>query len=502
MSKVLKGFICVLLSVGACLAQETAPPPADGTEEGQSSPLSSFIPEIAAPDFDARASVGFNYDFLKDPTRVSFDNPKGYIGLNIPLSYAIPQETWTGLTSDLASLFPEGDEFEPTARARQNANTTIRVEVPMLRGVGMFSNVQNFFLKYTNTLGEPRILIQPDLGDQLALVMQGMISVPLEVSLGWETMTFGYAYKVNELVKFAVNLHRHIFRFNLAAKMDIDLLGYMDIDLTESVVETAGEEAGDLASDLLGEIPRQWINYMLSGSASGHYDVEVWSPTFALHVWRFGLTSRLHVNTRAPGHLSAEYVVPFFVNPETFVMKDLGDMDYIMENVDRFLNGETDTVQHTSDTDLEWRMPHGHTLTFDIVPDKFWLSYTKLFGEVQMRLGNIISIGMQPSDTTGADTAAAAPDTVDFDVGVSVDHIIMMHAMFRNAFVNLGIFSMDFRYGEDSDLLEQVYPVTFGGGALMPVLNFGTALGTKLQLLLELDVLPLIALKTGVVYYF
>jgi hypothetical protein len=41
-----------------------------------------------------------------------------------------------------------------------------------------------------------------------------------------------------------------------------------------------------------------------------------------------------------------------------------------------------------------------------------------------------------------------------------------------------------------------------GKSAMIPTLNFGAALGTKLQLLLELDVLPLPALKTGVYYFF
>jgi hypothetical protein len=41
-----------------------------------------------------------------------------------------------------------------------------------------------------------------------------------------------------------------------------------------------------------------------------------------------------------------------------------------------------------------------------------------------------------------------------------------------------------------------------GKSAMIPVINFGSAIGTKLQLLLELDVLPLPALKTGIFYHF
>jgi hypothetical protein len=229
---------------------------------------------------------------------------------------------------------------------------------------------------------------------------------------------------------------------------------------------------------------------MLEGEGSGHYDTQQWSVTLAAHAWRFGLTYRSGIDTRAPGYLSAKYVVPFFVNPQTFMSEDLTDPEWLMENMDRFLSGETDSIEYRTTNDLRWKMPHGLSLSFDIVPEKFFISYTKLFGEIEMKLEDIATIS---NDST---------TFVDFDVGVTVDHIIMLHGAFQNAFVNLGIFAMDFRYGEEANLLENVYPVPFGGGAMLPVLNLGTTMGSKIKLLLELDLLPLSALKTGVIYYF
>jgi hypothetical protein len=94
---------------------------------------------------------------------------------------------------------------------------------------------------------------------------------------------------------------------------------------------------------------------------------------------------------------------------------------------------------------------------------------------------------------------------IDFSVAVHVDHIIMLHGQFHNAFVNAGVFSMDFGFMEKKHLLEDAmkgkWPI-LGSGIMIPVLNLGTTFGSKIQLLAELDVLPLPALKTGLIYYF
>jgi hypothetical protein len=219
-----------------------------------------------------------------------------------------------------------------------------------------------------------------------------------------------------------------------------------------------------------------------------------------MHFWRLGCVARLGIDTKAPGSLSAKYVVPFFVNPENFQVAELDDPTYIMDNINRFLDGETDSIEYSTDNDLEWKMPTGLSFTFDIVPDKFYISYTKFFGEISMFVGDIVTINVPQG--ASADTSDATTESVDFDLGVKVDHIIMLHGAFQNAFCNAGIFTLDIRYGDMDNLLENVYPVPVFGGALLPVLNFGTTFGSKIRLLLELDVLPLSALKTGIIYSF
>jgi hypothetical protein len=66
---------------------------------------------------------------------------------------------------------------------------------------------------------------------------------------------------------------------------------------------------------------------------------------------------------------------------------------------------------------------------------------------------------------------------------------------------------MDLRDGDKTHLLssefEKLASFTWlGNTAMLPILSAGTRLGTRVQLALDLNILPLPALKTGVVYFF
>jgi len=253
------------------------------------------------PDFDAKLSFGFNCDYLRSPLKVSFDYPKGYFSINIPLTYSPPKTLTGAMTEPLADQFEEGEDFEPTASAKQNANTTIKVDVPMMGGVMTFSNMQMMYFRYMNTLGLANLKIsQPQSDDsEFGLFMRGMVSVPIDVQMGWETMTFGYAYQVNDMLKFAFNLHRHVFTFDVKGKIDIDILGKFSFNIE-------------------GEPVEQEIEYPLNNIIDGHYEVERWTPTLAIKYWRVSLISRFGMTTTPRGFLTARYSVPFFIDPETF----------------------------------------------------------------------------------------------------------------------------------------------------------------------------------------
>ena len=463
------------------------------------------------PAFNAGISMGFNYDFISPPTDVSFEYPRGYFGVNIPFKKNIPaldiaRQMSDGVDRIFAdtTLMRGGEDYRPETSAKQHANTSIRVDVPMMGGVATFSNTQNFYLNYTNTIGNPNLYYDTTLSG-VGVLMRGTLNVPLEFTTGWESMTFGYAYRVNKNVAFALNLHRHVFTFDLHGNVNVDILGRYNIDLV-AINEEQG--AGGEAADYLGETIKGTLDYpseSVRGIADGHYEAEVWSPTIGAALWRFTWTSRFGVNTDAEGSLWARYSLPWFVDPETFEVQlpDTDDRENLTEMMEKFDRNATDSVTFYCDNDLHFTMPQGHTIAFDIIPKKLNISYTKFFGEVGLKLQGIRK---QRVSDMAADSIAESKD-VGFDIGFSVDHIMMISGKFHNAFFNLGAFAFDLRSQDREHILGKALkegtPIpTLGESAMLPVLNVGSAIGTKLQLLLELDVLPLPAVKTGVIYYF
>ena len=198
---------------------------------------------ISPPTLNAKLTFGFNYDVLRAPTDVSFDYAKGTLDFNFPLGQnnLIPEQTasdlWSKMSNQIAQDTSNGQQFRPQAGAQQYANTTIRVDVPMLGGVASFSNIENVYLNYANMLGNSTVkfgydtTMKSSTGTQsVALFLLGTVNVPIEASLGWETMTFGYAYRVNKNLIVAMNLHRNLFHIDMLAKMDADILGHVSVN--------------------------------------------------------------------------------------------------------------------------------------------------------------------------------------------------------------------------------------------------------------------------------
>jgi hypothetical protein len=456
---------------------------------------------VTLPTFTARLSMGFNYDLLRSPTDVSFDYSKGYIGFNIPFEQTVnPLQVAEGFGASVNSVFEDtamftnGEEFQPQTGAKQNANTTIRIDVPMLGGVGTFSHIQNFFMKYSNTLGNADLLVDPDsLGQGIDLLLRGAVNMPVDVTLGWETTTFGYVYRVNKNLLLGAQLHRHIFRMDLLGKVDVDILGYFSIQ-----------------NEVLND--KREIDYnskKVKGYAFGHYEAEAWSPAFGVEFWRFSLASRFGLSTKAYGTFEAKYAVPFFIDPKTGQPTiDFNDPDKLMEELmksevrDALLNSESDSISYYSDKTADWELPQGHTLGFDIVRNHLSISYTKLFGEIAMHHKN-------PGKADSADTRNTKADYADLDFGIKVDHVICLSTTLWGATCNAGVFTLDFRVNEDDRLLgkqweknESMKMAMLDGSPMFPLLNFSSVIGAKTQLALEIDVLPLPAVKTGFVYHF
>lgn len=462
-----------------------------------SGPVDDVNTQVSLSTFEARLSLGFNYDLLRPLTDVSFDYPMGYIGFNMPFNQRFNLRDVGGpmidtLFSDSA-IFRNGDDFKPTGVARQSPNYTIRVDMPMLGGLCSYSYTQNFFLKYETVLGNPSLFLSPDSATaEMDFLMRGTISMPLSLSMGWETMTFGYAYQLNRNVAFALNLHRHLFTMDFRGRADADMIGYFDVQL---------EEQG-MATPVFVEL--DYPSEMINGYALGNYEAEVWSPSVGIRLWRFSLASRFGVNTNARGSLYARYKLPAIIDPETGQPKyDLNDQNELMrpEVRELLLSNAVDSIVYSTDDPLRWKLPHGHTLTADIIPERLVVSYTKIFGDIEMGIGKIRK--EQRPVEPGTEREGLL-DSLEMDVGVSVDHITMIHANYLGAFLNVGFFAMDFRSGDKENILgERTLPeLRLGKAALFPVLSLGSTIGTKVKLHLELDVAPLPAFRTGFYYYF
>jgi hypothetical protein len=466
-------------------------------------PMKQMGMNIYLPTFAAQFSIGFNYDFLKSPLDVSFDNSSGFFGFNVPIEQTVNLRSgfMDPAVSDMFSdttLIKNGSDFKPQAAARQNPNFTIRVEVPLLGGVASFSNIQNFYLNYQTVLGNPNFFMNPDT-QGINLLLRGTVNVPINFTMSWETMSFSYAYRY-KLLTMALALHRHVFSVDLRGKVDADLLGKYNVGVSQG-----GCSGISVSGDL--DYPSSKIH----GDIAGYYDAAVWSPTLALEFWRFSLVSRFGIHTRAKGQLSATYSLPFFIDPQTFKPKydlynpqSFSDPNLIIGLETNAVDSLTYTTARNGggvarQSDLEWRMPTALTMNVDVVRDHFSLSYTKLFGEVGLKLDRIAKV---TSAIEGDTTLPAKADSVVLDVGLSVDHIMLMHIALYRAYINLGAFAMDFRSGDRSHILgDAMSPdMRLGRAALLPIVNLGTLLGTRWQVLLELDVLPVPALRSGVFY--
>jgi len=473
--------------------------------------------DLSGTNFSAGLSVGFNYDLLRSPTSVSFDYPVGFFGFNVPFGLVQGVRSVGGDEVDDffndEELFRNGEGFNPKAGAGQNANYTVRVDMPMLYGVGSFAYTQNFFMNYHTTLGNAALnIFTPDsVKDNLReenidfnFFMRGGVSIPLQLSLGWETVTFGYAYKLNRHVVFALNLHRHLFSMNFRGRADVDLLGTIDATVAPKVDE---DEFGLLAG--LGEISISHLldfpSEMINGSVNGRFTASAWTPSIGVKLGRVSLASRFGLNTKAKGSIHGQFRMPDIVNVETGELDidvDNLDAEEAIDLIDRLTDISVDSIVYKSTESMHWKLPQGHTISLEVIRDVFSLSYTKTYGDIEMRLKNIHRTST-PSDAYGQKQSDG--DTINVDLGVTVDHIIMANfSLFRAVFLNVGVFAFDVRSEDNENIVGDAVPsqMRMGKAAMFPVLSLGGTMGSKIKLHIEADVLPLPAVKTGIFYYF
>ncbi|MCL2845217.1 MAG: hypothetical protein FWE23_07190 [Chitinivibrionia bacterium] len=474
-------FLCAILSFTLVFSQT------DGRIDGLT---------MRTPDISVSLGLGFNYDYLRSPLNVSFDNARGFYSVNIPIRFAPGDDIMDEIFDGVSMPFTDNERFIPQFSARQFANTTIRVDVPMLGGVCSFSHMNVMSLRYENRTGIPSFLfntadMEDPMDDGINMIMRGMINTPIDFSLGWEAMTFGYVYRLNDLFMFGLSLHRHRFHFNLSGNLDVDINGTVEAEV----------------DNFRNEIE---IYYSLRNPIMGEYSLERWSPTFAARIWNFDIMARIMFKDRAKGSLRANYSLPFFVDPSNFNLTgDLDDMNFIIDNITNgnFMSNEQTSVKLQTNESIRWELPHVLTLKYNIVPESEYrnmslsLSYSKFIGRAHLGLTDP-NMGI----INGDDRVEFLEDGLDFRTSLRLDHLILASARFGWFFGTLGIVSLDIDFNEEKNILRnntnEVFLIPYGRGAMLPILSGGGIIGTNLQLMLELNLLPLPAFKTGLVYNF
>ncbi len=456
--------------------------------------------DLSTPGLKAELAVGFNYDYLRSPLRVDYERARGMFGINIPISIKPSAEMAADLMGNISDNFTDGEYFAPSVAVKQFANTTLQVDVPFYGGVLEWSHMRMMNVKYKNQLGIPNFTYQPDslpgAGNtenvDISLLLRGNISVPVGFDLGWETMTFGYAYKFKDQFQVALNLSRHYFYVDLLGDVDIDILG--NIDVTPIV---DGNELEPIPLD---------PDYSLHNQFDGFYDLKKWTPTIAaawtptFREWKTGFQfiGRFGFTEKAHGSLSGGYAIPFFIDPQTFKTEDLS-VEYITDNMSEFTNSATDGVEFQTSNDLLWAMPNAYTFGWDIVAEKLNLSYTKFSGDIRMELVD--------NDFQKGDGEEQKFDTLDVRIGAHVDHMIMLQGHFPWLFFNFGVFAFDVNFGDKEQLISNATKdtkgmVPFGEGVLLPIASGGIVLGDKMQFKVEGHLAPFPAMNTGIIYHF
>jgi hypothetical protein len=450
--------------------------------------------DLPTPDANVSLGIGFNYDYLRSPFDLDYENARGIYTVNIPIRFVVGYEMIDQILASAGNPFTDGEYFTPHIAARQFPNTTIKVDVPMLWGVCSFSYMNVMALRYENATGIPTFRFAPPPEETVSQLILGNLNTPFEFSLGWESMTFGYVYRFENFripTALGINLHRQRFHFRGGGNADIDVLGEI----------TASVEGSNIPIEL---------NYVLRNSVSGEYSLERWTPTFAARFWNFDFFARVMFRDQARGAITGKYVVPFFVDPSTFGINERlldNDIDYLMENIKNgnFAQNATDTVSLYTNNNLKWELPSVLTFKYNIIPEHLSVSYSKFIGKTSLQLVDP-STGLYGHDEDGSERRVDfLQDGLDLRTSLHIDHLIMINGRLGWFYGSLGIMSLDIDAWDDKGILRnqnEPYLIPYGKGVMLPLLSGGGIIGTKLQFLLELNLLPLTAFKTGLVYHF
>lgn len=430
---------------------------------------------------NAELSGAFSYEFLKSPLSRPFDQGLANVSFNLPFRASAQAQRFLNNSSDSAIVIP--DLF---ARVAQHVNAHVDVSAPLFGGVAFFAARENASLSVAGALGNARFNLDTTLEGTGSILMKGTIHMPLNFSMEWRSLSFGYAFHPAPWMTLGFQIHKHTFIARTAGDLRPDLSGRIAV----------GGDAGN--TSFLIEYPDDRVY----GTADGRYDGKAWSPELALGVGPVRLVSRMGARMAAKGHLDVAYSVPYFIDPETFEPR-FTEPDSFMasENLRRLLDGEVGKRDiHIKDR-LILMLPQSHSLSMDLWPGKMAISYSKVFGKVSIHTESAERKPPTLGDTATADSNAV--DTEGFvDLDLFPDQVINLAMKFGWFHADLGAHTLNVSYRKEGRLLSGISPLEWDGDPIVPIFDFGFTWGHPLVFNVDFFVMPLPAVRSGISYAF
>jgi hypothetical protein len=422
---------------------------------------------------DADISGAFSYDFLKSPLDRPLGSGLAQVGLNLPVNASAQAQRMLGSFADSSVVIPS-----LFARVSQSLNAHVDVSAPLFGGAVFFAARENASLTVTGALGDARFNLDTNLSDQGAVLLKGSIHMPLVFDMAWRSLTFGYAYRPSSLVEVAFQVHKHYFTARTSGDLRPDVTGRIKV-------------TGDANTSFAVDYPDSKVY----GTARGAYSGEAWSPEMGIALGPLRLVSRMGARMSAGGRLDVDYSVPFFIDPADFSPRFTEPDSFLApENLRRLLNGETGRKQvHIRDR-LILTLPQSHTLTWEILPGRLSVSYTKVLGHMSIHA---------EQDTAGAALDSNQATTDGFvDLDLFPDQVICLSADFKWVRGSLGAHTLNMNYRNQKSIFTGLSPLGWDDDPFVPILNFGFTWGHPLIFSLDFYVSPLPAVRSGLAYGF
>lgn len=428
-------------------------------------------PLVFVGQADAEVSGAISYELFQNPLARPFDYGRADLNINLPVNLSAPLHDHVQIPD---STFVVPEFF---GRIRQQINGTMDVSVPLFGGIGFFSLRENANLSISGTIGDALISIDSTLEDMGTVKLKGSMRLPLHFRMGWRSLTFGYAIEPNPFVRIAFQVHKHTVSATTAGQLRPDITGRITIQS-----EAAGTDLDILYPDT-----------KLSGFAQGHYQGSAWSPELAVGVGGFTLVSRMGAHLVAKGGLKSRYTVPFFIDERSLQMRFTEPDSFLAaHNLKRILNSDVSEASYNITDDMVFNLPQSHSLIWDIDGGRYQLAYTKVFGKLE---------SYTLADSTGSDSTQIATGSY-LNAALLPDHVVLATVHWGWFYTQLGAFTMNAGYRDDEALLTGLSPLETGGAPWVPVFNFGFEWGRAIGISTDFFVLPVPALRSGLVYAF